>query len=87
MLYLEILNINPEVNNAALFCGRMTFKGSDLTVSVNGRGKSSLIETIMMFAEYFANAYPDKEMYKLELFLKESDIHEGQKACQTTLFK
>jgi hypothetical protein len=79
-------NINPEVNNAALFCGRMTFKESNLTVSVNGRGKTSLLATVMMFAEYFGETFPGKKMEKLELFLCESDMHEGKKAWQTTYF-
>lgn len=83
-------NINPEVtdevSNAALFCGRMTFRESTLTVSVNGLGKASLLETIMMFVEYFSENFPGKEMEKLELFLCESDMHEGQKAWHTTTF-
>lgn len=79
-------NINQVEGNGAMFCGRMTFEGSELTVSVNGRAKASLIETIMMFTDYFSEHYPDKIMRKLELFLKESDMHEGQKAWQTTHF-
>lgn len=67
-------------------CGRMTFKGSELTVSVNGRAKGSLLETIMMFTQYFSEEYPDKEMDKLELLLSEADMHEGKKAWQTTTF-
>lgn len=83
---MPLININPEINNGALFCGRMTFKGSDLTVSVNGRAKASLIETIMMFTDYFSVKFPEKTMEKLELFVKESDMHEGKPAWQTTTF-
>ena len=79
-------NINPEINNGALFCARMKFKGSNLTVSVNGRAKSSLMETIMMFTDYFSENNPNKEFERLELFLKESDMHEEKKPWQTTYF-
>lgn len=80
-------NINPENNNAALFCGRMTFKNTELTVSVNGRGKKTLLETIMMFTEFFNNEFPDKIPEKLELFLSEADMHSGKKAWQITHFE
>lgn len=79
-------NINNTPGNGAMFCGRMTFKGSELTVSVKGRAKASLLETIMMFTDYFSEKYPEREFSKLELFLKESDMHEEKKPFQVTHF-
>lgn len=81
-----LTNINPVVNNGALMCGRMKFKGSELTVSVIGRAKESLLETVMMFSEYFSEHYPDKWLEKLDLFIKEGDMHEGHEPFQTTHF-
>lgn len=80
-------NINPEVNNAALFCARATFKGSNLTVSVNGRGKAGLIETVLMFQDYFSDNNPGKQLSKIELFLSEGDMHAEKTPFQTTHFK
>lgn len=77
--------INPD-SNGALMCARMRFAGDKLTVSVNGRAKSGLLETIIMFSEYFSEQYQDKELGTLELFLTESDMHEGKGAWQTTHF-
>ncbi len=79
-------NINDEGSNGALLCARMTFVGSPLTVSVNGRAKASLVETVVMFTTYFSDKFPDKVKHKLELFLRESDMHSGEDAWQTTTF-
>lgn len=81
-----MLNINTEINNGALFCAQMKFEGSDLTVSVNGRAKSCLTETLYMFIEYFQDTYPDKKMQVLKLFLTESDMHAGARPWQVTHF-
>ena len=83
----KLICINDEKTDGAMMCARMTFKGSDLTVSVNGRAKGSLLETICMFAEYFSDEFQDKGLHKLELFLNEGDMHTGGEAWQTTTFE
>lgn len=67
-------------------CGRITFVGTSLTASVNMRPAASLLETIIGFTEYFTEKYPDKQISKLDLFLKESHMHEGKIPWQSTTF-
>lgn len=78
--------MSNEKRQAALLCARVTFRGG-LTASVNRRAGASLIETIMLFTEYFSERYKESEIEKLELFLSESDMHEEKKPWQVTTFE
>jgi hypothetical protein len=79
-------NINPEITKGVLFCARATFEELDLTKSINGYPKSNLLETIIMFVDHFTQSNPDKRISKIELFLKESDMHENKKPWQVSHF-
>lgn len=75
-----------DIGNGAMICARMSYEETELTVSVNGRAMGSLLETIMMFTEYFSDNVHTFHFKKLELFLKESDMHEGKEPWQVTHF-
>lgn len=73
-------------DKGAWLCARMTFKASNMTVSVKGKAYGSLVETVTMFREYFEDSYPGKIPDKLELFLSESDMHAEELPWHTTFF-
>lgn len=82
------MHIMNEETNGALMCGRMHFKETELTQSVNGYAQGSLLQTIIDFTEYFGLQNEQGLTFKkLELFLCEKDMHTGAKPFQTTTFE
>lgn len=81
-----MLNINPEKSNAALIYARMKFYENSEVISVCGKAKGNLLDTISMFIDYFIENHECLQIKKLDLFLNESDMNEDKQPWQTTVF-
>lgn len=82
---METINTKTD---GVLMCARMVYN-TGLSRSVNGWAECSMLETIMLFTDYFSNTLQGVSVVpvRLELFLCEADMHTEQKPWQTTTFE